>query len=125
VLSLTVADVSGAMLDRYRTLASLVGMMIEAKAGYSDLYAQTQRSQEMALQAELVWAFLPPRTFATDRVLVSVSLEPAYEAGGDAFGGARGCHRRERRRDHLVLRVSRSSRESSAFAAHFLLAGRQ
>ena len=39
----------------------------------------------MALQAELVWAFLPPRTFATDRVLVAASLEPAYEVGGDAF----------------------------------------
>ena len=85
VLSLTVADVSEAMLDRYRALASLVGLVIEAKAGYSDMYAQTQRSREMALQAELVWALLPPRTLATDRVLVSVSLEPAYEAGGDAF----------------------------------------
>jgi hypothetical protein len=85
VLSLTVADVSEAMLDRYRALASLAGLMIEAKAGYSDLYAQTQRSREMALQAELVWAFLPPLTFATDRVLVSASVEPAYEAGGDAF----------------------------------------
>jgi serine phosphatase RsbU (regulator of sigma subunit) len=39
----------------------------------------------MALQAELVWAFLPPQTFATEQVLVSASLEPAYEAGGDAF----------------------------------------
>jgi serine phosphatase RsbU (regulator of sigma subunit) len=85
VLSLTVADVNEAMLDRYRALASLVGLVIEAKASYSDMYAQTQRSREMALQAELIWAFLPPRTFATDRVLVSVSLEPAYEAGGDAF----------------------------------------
>lgn len=85
VLSLTVADVSEAMLGRYRALASLVGLMTEAKASYSDMYAQTQRSREMALQAELIWAFLPPRTFATDRVLVSVSLEPAYEAGGDAF----------------------------------------
>ena len=85
VLRLTVADVSEAMLDRYRALASLVGLMIEAKASYSDVYAQTQRSRQMALQAELVWAFLPPRTLATDRVLVSVSLEPAYEAGGDAF----------------------------------------
>jgi serine phosphatase RsbU (regulator of sigma subunit) len=85
VLRLTVADVSAAMLNRYRALASLVGLMIEAKASYSDVYAQTQRSREMALQAELVWAFLPPRTLATDRVLVSVSLEPAYEAGGDAF----------------------------------------
>jgi len=85
VLSLTVASVSEAMLDRYRALASLIGLMIEAKVSYSDVYAQTQRSREMALQAELVWAFLPPRTFATDRVVVSVSLEPAYEAGGDAF----------------------------------------
>jgi serine phosphatase RsbU (regulator of sigma subunit) len=39
----------------------------------------------MALQAELIWGFLVPRTFATDRVLVAVTLEPAYEAGGDAF----------------------------------------
>ena len=85
VLSLTVADVGEAMLDRYRAIASLVGLIIEAKVGYSDMYAQTQRSREMALQAELVWALLPPRTLATDRVLVSVSLEPAYEAGGDAF----------------------------------------
>jgi serine phosphatase RsbU (regulator of sigma subunit) len=85
VLLLTVADVGAAMLNRYRALASMVGLMIEAKASYSDVYAQTQRSREMALQAELVWAFLPPRTLATDRVLVSVALEPAYEAGGDAF----------------------------------------
>ena len=51
----------------------------------NDLVQENQRSRQMALQAELVWAFLPPRTLATDRVLVSVSLEPAYEAGGDAF----------------------------------------
>ena len=85
VLSLTVADVSEAMLDRYRALASLVGLMIEVKASYSDTYAQTQRVQEMALQAELIWSFLAPRTFATERVMVSASLEPAYEVGGDAF----------------------------------------
>jgi hypothetical protein len=53
VLCLTVADVSQDMLDRYRALASLAGLIIEAKVGYSDTYAQTQRSQEMALQAEL------------------------------------------------------------------------
>jgi hypothetical protein len=85
VLGLTVSDVRPAMLDQYRTLASLAGIMIMAKASYSDTYAQTQRSREMALQAELVWAFLPPRTFATSRVLVAATLEPAYEAGGDAF----------------------------------------
>ena len=39
----------------------------------------------MALQAEMVWAFLAPRTFATDGVMVSAALEPAYEVGGDAY----------------------------------------
>jgi serine phosphatase RsbU (regulator of sigma subunit) len=85
VLRLVVGDVSDDMLARYRTLASLAGMMIMAKSAYSDTYARAQRRREMALQAELVWASLPPRTFATDRVLVSAWLEPAYEAGGDAF----------------------------------------
>jgi hypothetical protein len=85
VLRLTVTDVSEALLERYRAIASLVGVMIMAKASYSDTYAKAQRDRKMALQAELVWAFLAPRTFATDRVLVSASLEPAYNAGGDAF----------------------------------------
>ena len=73
------------MLARYRTLASLAGMLVAGKSGHSDTYAQVQRSREMALQAELVWAFLPPRTFATAGVQVCAMLEPAYEAGGDAF----------------------------------------
>jgi serine phosphatase RsbU (regulator of sigma subunit) len=85
VLSLDVADVRKTMLDHYRALASLVAIMVMAKASHSDTYAQAQREREMALQAELIWAFLAPRTFATDRVLVSATVEPAYEAGGDAF----------------------------------------
>jgi hypothetical protein len=85
VLGLTVADVSQAMLDRYRTLASLAGLLVGAKNDTSDTCPYVQRSREMALQAELVWAFLPPRTFATGQATVAASLEPAYEAGGDAF----------------------------------------
>jgi hypothetical protein len=85
VLGLTVSDLGEAMLARYRTLASLAGMLIAGKSSYSDTYAQVQRTREMALQAELVWAFLPPRTFATAGVMVTATLEPAYEAGGDAF----------------------------------------
>jgi serine phosphatase RsbU (regulator of sigma subunit) len=85
VLSLTVTDLSEAMLARYRTLASLAGMLVAGKSSHSDTYAQVQRSREMALQAELVWAFLPPRTFATAGVQVCATLEPAYAAGGDAF----------------------------------------
>jgi serine phosphatase RsbU (regulator of sigma subunit) len=85
VLGLAVTDLSEAMLTRYRTLASLAGVLIASKSSYNDTYAQVQRSTEMALQAELVWAFLPPRTFATTGVQVCATLEPAYEAGGDAF----------------------------------------
>ena len=85
VLGLVVTDLSEAMLARYRTLASLAGMLIAGKSSHTDIYAQAQRSTEMAPQAELVWAFLPPRTFATPGVQVCATLEPAYEAGGDAF----------------------------------------
>jgi hypothetical protein len=85
VLGLDVADPGDAMLARYRAVASVVAIMVMAKASYSDTYARAQRSRQMALQAELVWGYLPPRTFATERVLVAATLEPAYEAGGDAF----------------------------------------
>jgi hypothetical protein len=85
VLELIARDVSDAMLSHYRTLASLAGLMIVTKNSYGDTFAQTRRSREMALQAELVWAFMAPRTFATDRVLIAATLEPAYDVGGDAF----------------------------------------
>jgi serine phosphatase RsbU (regulator of sigma subunit) len=85
VLGLSVADAGATMMDRYRTLASLAGILIATKNHISDTYAYLQRSQEMALQAEMVWAFLPQRTFATGEVLVAASLEPAYEVGGDAY----------------------------------------
>ena len=93
VLSLLASDVGEAMLDQYRAFASLAGLMIVAKSGYSDTYARVRRSGKMAVQAELIWGFLVPRTFATDRVLVAATLEPAYEAGGDAFDySVRGDH---------------------------------
>jgi serine phosphatase RsbU (regulator of sigma subunit) len=85
VLELSVREAGEVMLEQYRVLASLTSLMIVSKASYSDTYAQTQRSREMTIQAELVWAFLAPRTFATDRFLITATLEPAYEIGGDAF----------------------------------------
>jgi hypothetical protein len=85
VLSLLAGDVTEAMLDRYRTLASLAGLIIVAKSTSSDTFAYVRRTRKMALQAELIWSLLAPRTFATDRVLVAATIEPAYEAGGDAF----------------------------------------
>lgn len=85
VLGLTAADTGEDTLARCRALASLAGLMVTAKSRYSDTYARAQRSRKMSLQAEMIWALLPPRAFATERVLLSAFLEPAYEAGGDGF----------------------------------------
>jgi hypothetical protein len=85
VLELVVEDASEAMLGRYRTLASLAGLLIASKSVYSDTYARVRRTREVALQAEMVWGFMAPATFATEQVIVSAVLEPAYEVGGDAY----------------------------------------
>jgi hypothetical protein len=85
VLELWVRRADDATLTLGRLLASLAGQIIGAKRSYSDMYPRMERRRPMSLQAELVWGLLPPRTFATDRVLVSAAMEPAYEVGGDAF----------------------------------------
>jgi serine/threonine protein phosphatase PrpC len=85
VLELDCGDVSEPMRARYRMIASLAGLMVAGKSAFSDMLAAGRRSGTMALQAELVWGYLVPRTFATERVLVAAMLEPAYEVGGDAF----------------------------------------
>jgi serine phosphatase RsbU (regulator of sigma subunit) len=59
--------------------------MVASKSAFSDTLAAGRRSETMALQAEMVWGYLVPRTFATENVLVAAMLEPAYEVGGDAF----------------------------------------
>jgi Stage II sporulation protein E (SpoIIE) len=73
------------LLARCRALGSLAALIVAGKSAYCDTYARTQRSREMVPQAEMVWAFMVPRTFATARVLLAAALEPAYEVGGDAF----------------------------------------
>jgi hypothetical protein len=85
VLELDCAEVSEPMLARYRTIASLTGLVVASKTMFSDTLAAGRRTGKMALQAELVWGFLVPRTFGTERVLVAAMLEPAYQVGGDAF----------------------------------------
>jgi serine phosphatase RsbU (regulator of sigma subunit) len=39
----------------------------------------------MTVGAELLWSVLPPLTYATDGLVISAMLEPAYDNGGDAF----------------------------------------
>lgn len=77
-----------ATLRRSRTLASLLAMMITSKRAYKDSFVRRTRTEPMQLPAEMLRAFLPPRTIGTPHVVSTAVLEPAYEIGGDAFDHA-------------------------------------
>ncbi|MFH7600502.1 PP2C family protein-serine/threonine phosphatase [Streptomyces racemochromogenes] len=72
-------------LDVCRTLASLATLIVVSKSTHNDLLVLRSRSRPMTLQAELLWAFLPPRTIGTSQATSTAVLEPAYDIGGDAF----------------------------------------
>lgn len=85
VLKVTSPALSPDLLESSKALAALATLLVVAKSSYSDLLAGLERSQAMTIQGELVWAFLPPRTIGTPHVTSTAVLEPAYDAGGDAF----------------------------------------
>ncbi|MGW4702371.1 PP2C family protein-serine/threonine phosphatase [Streptomyces sp. NPDC004285] len=85
VLRVTAQELDAPLLHRCEALAGLLALILATKQPYSDLLAETMRTRPMSLQAELLWAFLPPRTIGTSEVTSSAVLEPAYEVGGDAY----------------------------------------
>ncbi|WP_033821061.1 PP2C family protein-serine/threonine phosphatase [Kitasatospora sp. MBT63] len=85
VLRVAAPRLDDRLLVRGNALASLTAMILATKQQYSDVLARTVRSRPMTLQAELAWAFVPPRTIGTRAVTSTAVLEPAYEVGGDAF----------------------------------------
>ncbi|MEV4010742.1 PP2C family protein-serine/threonine phosphatase [Nonomuraea angiospora] len=70
---------------RAHWLASLLAVVIATKRSTSDTYAAVVRDRPMDLSAEVLWSLLPTKTLATDRIVVTAALEPAYQVGGDAF----------------------------------------
>lgn len=85
VLEVTAHRIDPELLSRCRALADVTTLTIVSKTGFSDDMLRLVRSRPMSAAAELVWAFLPPRTVGTAEVTSSAVLEPAYEIGGDAF----------------------------------------
>lgn len=80
-----VSTLDGLKLWRCRALADFLAMVITSKRTYSDTITRRTRTEPMALAAELLRAYLPPRTIGSERVVSTAVLEPAYELGGDAF----------------------------------------
>lgn len=76
---------AGGLLEACQALASLAALLVVSKSSHHDLLIQIERARPMTLQAELLWAFLPPRTIGTAIATSSAVLEPAYNVGGDAF----------------------------------------
>ncbi len=70
------------VLERY---AHAVAQLLITKRAYGDALELAQRTRPLDVGAELLWSVLPPMTFATDGLVITTMLEPAYENGGDAF----------------------------------------
>ncbi|MFK8906975.1 PP2C family protein-serine/threonine phosphatase [Streptomyces sp. YS-3] len=85
VLGVRTRSVDAVRLRRCRMLTQVVAMAITSKRAYSDSFARKARAERMRLPAEMLRAFLPPRTIGNTHVVSTAVLEPAYEIGGDAF----------------------------------------
>jgi serine phosphatase RsbU (regulator of sigma subunit) len=70
---------------RLWTLAGLMGHIVATKTVYSDRLRRWRSNGTLSAASELLWQLLPPRTFATERVVVSAVLEPHKDVAGDAF----------------------------------------
>ncbi|CAM5611029.1 Serine/threonine-protein phosphatase OS=Streptomyces alboniger OX=132473 GN=CP975_03515 PE=4 SV=1 [Streptomyces alboniger] len=85
VIGVTASSLDGQVLRRCRMMASILAMAVTSKRASSDSYARRTRSEKMRLPAEMLRAFLPPRTIGNSHVVSTAVLEPAYEIGGDVF----------------------------------------
>ncbi|MFG2894085.1 PP2C family protein-serine/threonine phosphatase [Streptomyces sp. NPDC048248] len=90
VLRVSAGEAGAPVADDLRTVAGLVAFMLVSKRATSDGYAGLVRRRGMNVAAEMEWRLMPPRTCATDRVLISAVMEPAYEISGDVFDYAVG-----------------------------------
>ncbi|MFL6051995.1 MAG: PP2C family protein-serine/threonine phosphatase [Actinoallomurus sp.] len=85
VLELSLEHLDEQVLQRCHLLAKIVALLVVSRGIYSDAFDQLRRREPMRLSAEMVWAFMPRQTYATEDVVVSAAAEPAYRLGGDAF----------------------------------------
>jgi len=85
VAEFVVDEVTEQLQEELLAFVALIAELVVVDSNYSDIFAQLRRRKTMSLAAEIQWDLLPPLTFASDRVVVSGALEPAYDIGGDTF----------------------------------------
>jgi serine phosphatase RsbU (regulator of sigma subunit) len=67
------------------SLAGLMGHIVMTKIVYSDRLRMLRYNTPLSVPSELLWQLLPPRTFASERVVVTALLEPHDQVAGDAY----------------------------------------
>ncbi|WP_245585791.1 PP2C family protein-serine/threonine phosphatase [Pseudonocardia asaccharolytica] len=66
-------------------LSGLVGHIVMTKLVSSDRLRRLRSNGPLSVPAELLWHLLPPRTFATEQVVITALLEPHDRVAGDAY----------------------------------------
>jgi serine phosphatase RsbU (regulator of sigma subunit) len=84
-LPLSGAEVDPDLVASCERYAHFSAQLLVIKSAYGDDIERLRRRSPMSVASELLWRLLPPLTFATDDVVISGLVEPAYDIGGDAF----------------------------------------
>jgi hypothetical protein len=71
--------------ERCWSLSGLMGHIVVSKMAYSDWLRRLRSNGPLSAPSELLWQLLPPRTFATEQVLVTALLEPHDQVAGDGY----------------------------------------
>jgi hypothetical protein len=66
-------------------LSGLLAHVLVSKVPYSERLRWLRSGGSLSPSAELLWQLVPPRTFATDRLVVTALLEPWDRVAGDAY----------------------------------------
>ena len=74
-----------ALRRRCWAVAGLLGHILISKVPYSERLRWMRSGESLSASAELMWQLVPPRTFATDRLVVTALLEPWDRVAGDAY----------------------------------------
>ncbi|GGP64811.1 PP2C family protein-serine/threonine phosphatase [Saccharothrix coeruleofusca] len=71
--------------ERCWALAGVIAHLVLSKELYSDLFHRVRRTRPLSVASELLWQLLPPKVFASERVVIAAAMEPYDHVGGDGF----------------------------------------
>ena len=78
-------DDDDALRRRCWALSGLLGHILVSKVPYSDRLRWLRSGESLSASADLMWQLVPPRTFATNELVVTALLEPWDHVAGDAY----------------------------------------